>query len=469
MSAHPTSDARADRPDSPSQAGDGAFAAEYWSCLLLRRCPGLGARTWKKILTGFPSAREALAARTSWRRMGLVDARQEKACLAGAAEEAALKEYEAVREKGLSVLTYFDPRYPARLRELPDPPALLYYLGDLGLLEGPGCALVGARSCSRYGFESALAIAEGLSAAGVTVVSGLAYGIDRQAHLGGLSGPGGSVAVLGTGLDLVYPDANLDVWKKLAATGLILTEFPPGTRPVAANFPVRNRIISGLSLGVAVIEAAARSGSLITARLAMEQGRDVFAMPGPATLPTFRGCHDLISQGAALITSAEDILRELAPQLQPALAALTARGRDQGKEPSRRVTAEAPGAAERARHRLPPLLRERPAEAVRSSKAARVRNAGSEEAASAPRERASPRTRPQTPPSAPAPDPETLAGLGETERAALAWLASRESAHIDAIGRELGLASGEVSRALLVLELGGLVRKRPGMYYSATS
>jgi len=465
MSARPTPPAQA-----ASEASHTALAEEYWACLLLRRCPGLGARTWKKILSSFKSAREAFDERASWRRMGLVDSRQERAILSGAAEEAARREYELVCDKGLSVLTFHDPRYPARLRELPDPPVILYFLGDLSYLDGPGCALVGSRTCSRYGFDSALSIARGLSAAGVTVISGLAYGIDRQAHLGGLSGPGGSVAVLGTGLDLVYPDANLDVWKRLAESGLILTEFPPGTRPCASNFPVRNRIISGLSLGVAVVEAAARSGSLITARLAMEQGREVFAMPGPATLPTFRGCHDLISQGAFLITSAEDVLRELAPQLEAALRDRAGRGdgpADSG-ESSRRVRIDPPGAADaamRAKSALPPLLREPPAGERPHAASCDKRKKGAQ---GRPGNAPVSSDASQVTEGAGCADAEVLATLGETERATLSWLAGRESAHIDAIGRELGLSSGEASRVLLILELGGLVRKRPGMYYSAT-
>lgn len=440
MSAKATPDPAASIDDD----ANGRLAAEYWSCLLLRHCPGLGARTWKKILSRFESAREALDARRSWRRMGLVDARQEKASLSDAGEEAAEREYEAAREKSLSVLTWFDPRYPDALKELPDPPVLLYFLGDLSLLSGPCVALVGARSCSRYGYESALAIARDLSAAGVTVVSGLAHGIDRQAHLGGLSGVGGSIAVLGTGLDLVYPDTNLDVWKELAASGLILTEFGPKTRPAAGNFPVRNRIISGLSLGVVVIEAAARSGSLITARLAMEQGRDVFAMPGPTSLPTFRGCHDLINQGAYLAASAEDILRELKPRLEAGLAAPK---RAPAREPSRVVAAAPPSSASRVRSKTPPLLRET--------------------APSAPK-RVPVSVNKTAPRSAP-PGPPDYSSLSGAELAVMEWLATREWEHMDAIGRELGLESGQVSRALLTLELEGLVTKRPGMYYSASS
>lgn len=440
MSAKATSHDAASREEDAS----GRLAAEYWACLLLRHCPGLGARTWKKILSCFTSAREALDARRSWRRMGLVDARQERASLSEKGEEAAEREYEAAREKHFSVLTWFDPRYPGLLKELPDPPILLYFLGDVSLLSGPCVALVGARSCSRYGYESALTIARDLSAAGVTVVSGLAHGIDRQAHLGGLSGVGGSIAALGTGLDLVYPDTNLDIWKDLAASGLILTEFGPKTPPAASNFPVRNRIISGLSLGVVVIEAAARSGSLITARLAMEQGREVFAMPGPTSLPTFRGCHDLINQGAYLAASAADILRELKPQLEAGLAVPHAAP---AREPSRVVAAAPPSSASRVRAKTPPLLREAAPSASKSAPALAKK---------------------AVPPKAP-PEKPDFSSLSGAERAVMDWLVTREWEHMDAIGRELGLQSGEVSRALLSLELGGLVRKRPGMYYSVSS
>jgi DNA processing protein len=158
-------------------------------------------------------------------------------------------------------------------------------------------------------------LASGLSQAGIAVVSGFALGIDRQAHMGGLENPGRSIAVLGTGLDLIYPPQNKDLWTQLTQHGLVLTEFAPGSEPDAHNFPRRNRIISGMCMGVVVVEAARKSGSLITARLALEYNREVFAVPGQVTAPSFAGCLELLKQGAVLTRSAQDVLEELAPQL----------------------------------------------------------------------------------------------------------------------------------------------------------
>ncbi|EKO41025.1 MAG: DNA protecting protein DprA, partial [Solidesulfovibrio magneticus str. Maddingley MBC34] len=302
-------------PSAATWADDDAFVAECLACLRLRLQSGIGPRTVRRIFDRYDSAAAALADARSFGPQGLCPDDAAAALARGLTSQAAEAELAAAAAKGLTPLPYFHPAYPARLRELPDPPAMLYVVGDVGLLSGPCVAMVGARQCSRYGFGAAYDIAAGLAGAGITVVSGLAYGIDRQAHLGGLSGPGRSVAILGTGLDLVYPDANLDVWRELAAGGAVVSEFPPGTPPRAANFPVRNRIIAGLSLGVMVVEAAERSGSLITARLALEQGREVFALPGPVNLPTFAGCHALLSQGARLVQTADDIVAALAREL----------------------------------------------------------------------------------------------------------------------------------------------------------
>lgn len=218
---------------------------------------------------------------------------------------------------GISTLLWSDANYPDLLREIPDPPLLLYYYGDVSLLARPSVALVGSRNCSRYGMGMADAIAATLGRAGICVVSGFAFGIDRASHLGALREVGSTIAVLGTGLDIVYPSSNADLWSEIAAKGLIVTEFAPGTKPDGPNFPHRNRIVSGLSLGVLVVEGALGSGSLITAGLALAQNRDVFALPGPANLKTFAGCHQLIRQGACLVQSGDDILRELEPRLRP--------------------------------------------------------------------------------------------------------------------------------------------------------
>ncbi|MDK2778225.1 MAG: DNA-processing protein DprA [Pseudomonadota bacterium] len=205
--------------------------------------------------------------------------------------------------------------YPEALASLRDAPLFLYYHGDLQALQQPMIAMVGSRNPTPYGLEWAQTTAAELAAAGLTVVSGLALGVDGAAHHGAVRG-GRTIAVLGSGPDVIYPQRHLGLAQMVMQSGLLLAEFPPGTQPQPAHFPSRNRIISGMSLGVVVVEAALKSGSLITARLAAEQGREVFALPGAVTNPLSHGCHQLIRDGACLVQSAADILTELA--LQPA-------------------------------------------------------------------------------------------------------------------------------------------------------
>ena len=210
-----------------------------------------------------------------------------------------------------SVLTLGDPRYPATLLETADPPLLLYAQGHLEWLQAPAIGLVGSRKPTPQGVENARHFAAHLSQSGLTVVSGLAAGIDGAAHEGALENAGRTIAVVGTGLDRVYPRQHLALAHRIAKMGLILSEYALGTPPLPAHFPQRNRIIAGLSRGVLVVEAALQSGSLISARLALECGRDVFAIPGSIHAPQSRGCHALIKQGAKLVETAEDILEEL--------------------------------------------------------------------------------------------------------------------------------------------------------------
>jgi DNA processing protein len=218
------------------------------------------------------------------------------------------------------VITLADANYPQALLRIADPPTLLYVKGNDALLNKPAIAIVGSRNASAQGMLNADRFAQNLSDAGLTVVSGLALGIDTGAHTGAIqsakaankaTNAGSSIAVIGTGLDIVYPAANRALAHQLADVGCIISEYPLGTPAIAHNFPRRNRIISGLSLGVLVVEAAAQSGSLITARSALEQGREVFAIPGSIHSPLAKGCHQLIRQGAKLVESAQDILEEL--------------------------------------------------------------------------------------------------------------------------------------------------------------
>ncbi|MGH8676694.1 MAG: DNA-processing protein DprA [Burkholderiales bacterium] len=210
-----------------------------------------------------------------------------------------------------ALVTFDHPAYPKALLEISDPPALLYCVGRLELLSQPALAVVGSRNATAQGARNAHAFARALSDAGLTIVSGLALGVDAAAHRGGLEGRHSTIAVLGTGIDVVYPPGNADLAQEIATRGLLVSEFPLGSAAARQNFPRRNRVISGLTLGTLVVEAALSSGSLITARAALEQGRDVFAIPGSIHSPLSKGCHSLIKAGAKLVEAAEDVLNEL--------------------------------------------------------------------------------------------------------------------------------------------------------------
>ncbi|QZA76598.1 DNA-processing protein DprA [Deefgea tanakiae] len=210
-----------------------------------------------------------------------------------------------------ALITLDDPSYPSQLLSLPDPPTLLYAKGNLKLLKKPALSIVGSRNSTPQGVSNAEAFALHLSNGGMCIVSGLASGIDAAAHRGGLLGSGSSIAVIGTGIDRIYPASNRDLAHQLAKEGLILSEFALGSPPIAGHFPQRNRIIAALGLGCLVVEAALGSGSLITARQAVDIGREVFAIPGSIHSPVAKGCHALIKNGAKLVESADDILAEL--------------------------------------------------------------------------------------------------------------------------------------------------------------
>lgn len=225
------------------------------------------------------------------------------------------------------LLTMQDAAYPARLRDIFDPPVLLYGKGSLPLFdEEAAIAVVGTRSCTPYGLRCAHRMGYELARQGAVVVSGMAKGIDGAAMRGALQAGGFTAAVLGGGVDVVYPAENRRLYEDIAATGVLLSEYPPGTEPKGSHFPVRNRIISGLSLGVLVVEAPERSGALITANTALEQGRDVFAVPGPINADTSRGCNQLIRDGAGLVMEAWDVLgtyqRQFPQKLRPIRAAM---------------------------------------------------------------------------------------------------------------------------------------------------
>jgi DNA processing protein len=233
-----------------------------------------------------------------------------------------------LEQPGHHLLTFHHPLYPASLAEIPDPPLLLYAAGRIELLARPLVAVVGSRNASVQGKLDAESFSSALSGAGLCVVSGLALGIDTAAHEGALRGPGATIAVVGTGLDRVYPARNRALAHRIAEHGCLLSEYALGTPPLAANFPRRNRVISGLAAGVLVIEAAAQSGSLITAQMAAEQGREVFALPGSIHSALAKGCHRLIRDGAQLVETVDEVL--LAMRVSP-LAAI-AQERDAGPD-----------------------------------------------------------------------------------------------------------------------------------------
>ena len=243
------------------------------------------------------------------------------------------------------ILTPESMLYPKLLKELPDAPVVLYVIGNASLLSEPQVGVVGSRRPTPGGRRVAKEFCEQLVRSGLVITSGMALGIDAAAHQGAIGCYGGTIAVLGTGVDQAYPARHKDLYSLIAGHGAVVSEFPLGTTPFAGNFPRRNRIISGLSLGVLVVEAALESGSLISARMAAEQGREVFAVPGSVINPLSRGCHKLIREGAVLVESADDILMELAPQLQMQLQmpALSAPVRSKVDDPLRLKVIESMG------------------------------------------------------------------------------------------------------------------------------
>jgi DNA processing protein len=278
--------------------------------LRLTLAPGIGGEAQRKLLSvyGLPDRIFASSAATLARTISL---KQAELLLSHDARDEIDAALAWASAPGNAILTLADEVYPRQLLDTPDPPSVLYLKGRADLLGAPALAIVGSRNATPQGESNAEAFAAALSDAGLTIVSGLALGIDAAAHRGGLRGKGSTVAVIGTGIDRVYPARNQALARAIAEGGAIVSEFALGTPALKENFPRRNRIISGLARGCLVVEAAERSGSLITARMAGEQGRDVFAIPGSIHSPLSKGCHKLIKQGAKLVDDARDILEEL--------------------------------------------------------------------------------------------------------------------------------------------------------------
>ena len=409
---------------------------EFFACLALKHTPRLGPKVWKRLFAHYATAYEAVQDASSWAWLGLASKKVAQNCKEEVWRESAEKEYRAVFKSEMDVVTWFDPRFPFLLKQLQDPPAMLYVSGDTSLFNNPAVAVVGARECTSLGLEAAGRISTQLSKIGITVVSGMALGIDRQAHLGGLAGLGSSIAVLGCGLDIEYPVGNMDVRRELDARGLVVTEHGPGDCPKGGYFPYRNRIISGLSLGVLVAEAAHNSGSLITARLAGEQGRDVFALPGPIGQPTFTGCHRLIKQGAYLVECAEDIVEILRYDF--------ARELEEVPDPKQRKVEDEMCECEVAA--INPLKNK----AKQAEKDKPLKGMSNKSTQDQPR-----------------PMKRELLILNDEERELMTVLDETDKMHIDALGRKLDWDSSRISKVLLMLEMRGAVQQLPGMWYLA--
>lgn len=287
---------------------DPADDARHWIGLSLIN--GLGGETFRRLLSSFGTPQQIYATPVSSLKQ-VVDANIANFIADGPDKERLTPSLEWLQQSGNQLITLADANYPASLLEIPDPPPLLYVKGDVARLNQPIIGIVGSRNATPQGLKNAESFAQALSEAGWCIASGLALGIDGAAHRGALLGKGSTIAVVGTGLDIVYPARHRELAYEIVEKGVIISEFPLGEPSRSGNFPRRNRIISGLSRGVLVVEANLESGSLITARLAAEQGRDVFAIPGSIHSPLSRGCHRLIKQGAKLVDSIQDILEEL--------------------------------------------------------------------------------------------------------------------------------------------------------------
>ncbi|MDR3721225.1 MAG: DNA-processing protein DprA [Candidatus Acidoferrales bacterium] len=285
---------------------------DYIGWLALALTPGLGARTAGKLLREFGSPDAIFNASLTALEGQRLPAAVAQALHSRRPLSDAAKELAQVRAAGCRLLTWDEPEYPTRLRETYDPPPLLYVRGNIELLNRHMISVVGARRPTPYGNQMAERLSRDLADRGLVISSGLARGIDASAHKGALSSAAGAtIGVLGCGIDVVYPKENKKIFEQIEQRGAIISEFPIGTFPAPQNFPIRNRIIAGMALGVVVVEGAQYSGSLITARLAMEFGREVFGVPGHVTQPSSFGPNQLIKQGAKLVTGWEDIVEEL--------------------------------------------------------------------------------------------------------------------------------------------------------------
>ncbi len=420
---------------------DEAGRQEYWASLALRHCRGLGLVGLNVLLRHFGSAYAAVLGVDFWPELD-ISARCVSSMRGENWREGARSEWDAARRYPAGAVCWSESEYPAWLRTIVDAPAILYFLGDPGLFHNVAAAVVGRRECSVEGLRATVHIARGIAAAGVTIVSGMARGVDRAAHLAGLEGPGCSIGVLGTGIDTVYPKSNMDLYALMRERGLLVSEYPPGFGPDGRFFPVRNRIISGLARAVVVTEAAVRSGSLNTARHALEQDRELMAVPGPVTAASAKGCQELVRRGAKAVFCADDVLRELVPHLAAhARAALEERDGARFMPRKEETKQRAKGAPDQIA--LAPGLLPWGMPAV----SAPAPDGDGKDA---------------TPSSRAAPS----SGLEGPEGKLYDALLARGPSHIDDICRYLGQNAGLVSGMLTILEVKGHVRRLPGMMYA---
>ena len=433
---------------------DEAARKEYWASLALRHCRGLGARSAARLARFFGSAYAAVQARQQWGEAG-VNKGQAAELATGSWRVTAREEWDRARDLSAAIVLWTDPEYPALLRSIVDAPLVLYCRGDLSLLQSPGFAVVGSRKATRHGRSVAEYMARCLSACGIAIVSGMALGIDRVAHEAALARVGRSIGVLGTGIDVLYPPDNMAAFDVMERRGLLISEFAPGTVPHAGNFPIRNRIISGLSLGVLVVEAAQRSGSLITARLALEQNREVYAVPGPALDAHCLGCQDLVRQGARAVFCAEDVLRDLAEQLRPfGIDEQSVPEQEEGLQED--VPAPVPAGARAAK----PAAGENAALSMEGAAAGIARND--------PAEVSPPVATPAAPPlnATEQAAAEHAAGSGDNT-GLIDYLRQHGPTHADILADAAGLSAAAANAALVGLEMLGRVRRLPGARYEA--
>ena len=290
--------------------------SEYASWLALTRIKGLGCVSFKKLASHFADPTKSLSATAAeLAEIEGLDRNVIDGLLSFREWEEVEREVRRASHAGVRIIPFSSTTYPSRLRTIADPPPCLYVKGEIRAEDDNAVAVIGTRSASHYGRRVASELSHGLASLGFAVVSGMARGIDGVAHDSAIHAGGRTIAVLGSGVDRAYPPEHQNLYHRISDNGAVISELPLGARPLAFNFPARNRLISGLSIGVVVVEATEKSGSLITAALAVEQGREVFAVPGEAGSSRSRGAHRLIRQGAKLVETVEDILEEIAPQL----------------------------------------------------------------------------------------------------------------------------------------------------------